>query len=62
MRGPGMGVKKIEKRVRNRRFKIRRMMEQPKNIDVKKRNGRVVCKMVVRRHITYPAEVRGTHY
>ena len=41
MRPPGMGVKNIEnKRVRNRRFKIKKMMAQPENIEVKQ-NGRV---------------------
>ena len=36
MRAPGMGVKNIERIVRKRRFKIKRMMDQPKNIEVKK--------------------------
>ena len=48
-RPPGMGVKnKGRIRTRNRRFKIKRMMEQPRNVEVK-RNGRVVRRMVVRR-------------
>ena len=34
---PGMGAKNTENvRVRNRRFKIKRMMAQPKNIEVLK--------------------------
>ena len=61
MRAPGTGLKNIERRVRKRRFKIKRMMDQPKNIEVKK-NGRVVCKMVVRRRIIYPGEVRRNYY
>ena len=38
--------------VRNRRFKIKRIMAHPKNIEVKQ-NGRVVRRMAVRR--CYPA-------
>ena len=38
----GMGVKNIEnRRVRIRQFKIKRMMEQPRNVEVKQ-NGRVI--------------------
>ena len=37
VRAPGMGVKNIEGRVRNRRFKIKRMMAQSKNVEVKKK-------------------------
>ena len=35
-------------RIRNRHYKIKRYLAQPKNIDVKQ-NGRVVRRMVVRR-------------
>ena len=49
VRSPGVGMKNTEeRRVRNRRFKIKRIIDQPKNIEVKK-NGRVVHKMVLRR-------------
>ena len=49
-----MGKKNNDRvRVRNRRYKIKRFMLQPKNIDVKQ-NGRVVRKMVVRRETIYP--------
>ena len=58
----GMGVKNMERiRIRNRRFKIKRMMEQPRNVEVK-RNGRVVRRMVVRRQTIYPGEVRRNYY
>ena len=33
-----IGVKNIEGRIRNRTFKIKRLLAQPKNVDVKKRN------------------------
>ena len=36
-------------------------MTQPKTVETKK-NGRVVFKMVVRRSIVYPAEVRKAYY
>ena len=59
---PGMGLKNMAKiRIRIRRFKIKRMMEQPRNVEVK-RNGRVVHRMVVRRRTIYPGEVRRNHY
>ena len=61
VRTPGMGVKNIEGRVRNRRFKIKRMIAQPKNVEVKK-TGRVVCKIVVTRSTVYVAEVRRGYY
>ena len=37
VRAPEMGVKNIEGRVRNRKFKIKRMMAQSKNVEVKKK-------------------------
>ena len=39
-------------RIRNRRYKIKRCLVQPKNIDVKQ-NGRVVRRMIVRRQTIY---------
>ena len=54
VRPAGMGQKNNDRiRVRNRRYKIKRFMLQPKNIDVK-HNGRVVRRMVVRRQTIYP--------
>ena len=62
VRPPGMGVKNIEnKRVRNRRFKTKKMMAQPKNIEVKQ-NGRVFHRMVVRRSTIYPGSRRRNYY
>ena len=48
-------------RITNRRSKIKRMMEQPRNVEVKQ-NGRVVHRMVVRRQTIYPDEVRRNYY
>ena len=46
-----MGVKNMDnRRIRLRRYKIKRFLAQPKNVDVKQ-NGRVVRRMVVRRSI-----------
>ena len=46
-----MGVKNMDnKQIRLRRYKIKRFLAQPKNVDVKQ-NGRVVRRMVVRRSI-----------
>ena len=58
----GMGQRNHDRRrVRNRRFKIKRFMLQPKNIDVK-HNGRVVRRMVVRRQTIYPTIPRTREY
>ena len=62
VRPSGMGVKNIEnRRVRNRRFKTKRMMEQPRNVEVKQ-NGRVIRRMVVRRKAIYPGMTRRNYY
>ena len=50
------GVKNIEEHVRNKQFKIKRLLPQPRNIEVKKR-GVVVRRMVERRETIFPAEV-----
>ena len=61
VRPTGMGVKNMGRiRIRNRRFKIKRMMEQPRNVEVT-RNGRVVRRMVVRKPTIYPGEVRRNY-
>ena len=58
MRPAGIGVKNNDRiRVRNRRYKIKRMMAQPKNIDVR-HNGRVVRRMVLRRESLFPGNPR----
>ena len=48
-------------RIRNRRYKIKRFLAQPENIDVKE-NGRVVRRMVVRRQTLYPSTRRWREY
>ena len=51
MRPVGMGQKNNDRiRVRNRRYKIKRFLAQPKNIDVKQ-NGRIVRRMVDKQSI-----------
>ena len=55
-----IGVKNIEGRIENKTFEIKRLLAQPKNVDVKK-NGVVVCKMVVKRRTIFPGEVRGVY-
>ena len=57
-----MGVKNLEnRRVRNRRYKIKRLMAQPKNIEVR-HNGRIVQRMVVRRSTVYTGTRRRNYY
>ena len=48
-------------RIRNRHYKIKRYLAQPKNIDVKQ-NGRVVRRLVVRRQTIYPSTRRRQEY
>ena len=47
--------------IRLRRYKIKRSLAQPKNIEVKQ-NDRVVPIMVVRRNTIYPAARRRRYY
>ena len=62
MRPAGRGEKNNDWiRIRNRRYKIKRILEQPKNIDVK-HNGRVVRRMVVKRSTIYPSIRRRREY
>ena len=62
IRSLGMGVKNMGRiRIRNRQFKVKRMMEMPRNVEVM-RNGRVVRRMVVRRQTIYSGEVRKNYY
>ena len=51
------GVKNIEGRMRNRTFKIKKLIAEPKYTEVKK-NGQVVRKMTVRRRAIFPSERR----
>ena len=55
-----MGVKSMDnRRINLRRYKIKRFIAQPKNIEVKQ-NGRVCRRMVVRRYTIYLSARR--HY
>ena len=54
-------VKNIEGRIRNRTFKIKRLLAQPKNVNVKKWDI-AVRKMDARRTTIFPAEVRRAYY
>ena len=56
-----IGVKNIEGRIRSRPFKIKRLIAQPKNINVEK-NVVIVRKIVIRRREIFPAEVRSIYY
>ena len=57
-----MGKKNNDRvRVRNRRYKIKRFMLQPKNIDAKQK-GRAVRRMAVRRQTIYPTTRRRREY
>ena len=54
----GMSQKNNDRvRIGNRRYKIRRFLAQPRNIDVKQ-YGRVLRRMVVRRKTIYPTTRR----
>ena len=58
----GRGEKNNDRiRIRNRRYKIKRYLAQPKNVDLK-HNGRVVRRMVVRRQTIYPSTRRRREY
>ena len=62
VRPVGMGQKNNDQiRVRNRRYKIKKFMLQPKHIDVK-HNGRVMRRMVVRRQTIYSTTRRRREY
>ena len=62
VRLPGKGKKNNDRiRIRNRRYKIKRILAQPRNIDVRQ-NGRVVHRMVVRRSTIYPGTKRRREY
>ena len=50
-----IGIKNIEGRIRGKSFKIKRLLAQQRNIDVKKKNGIVAGKMVARRRTIFPS-------
>ena len=61
-RPAGMGQKNNDRvRIRNRHYKIKRFLAQPKNMDVKQ-NDIVVRRMVVRRQKIYPSTRRRREY
>ena len=51
-------VKSIEGRISGGSFKIKRLLAQERNTDVKKKNSIVVRKMVVQTRTIFPAEVK----
>ena len=58
----GMGQKSNDqRRIRDRRYKIKILIAQPKNVEVK-RNGVVVRRMVVRRKAIFPSARRRREY
>ena len=58
----GRGEKNNDRvRKRNRRYKIKRYLAQPRNIDVRQ-NGRVVRRIIVRRQTIYPSIRRRREY
>ena len=58
---PRIGVKNIEGRIRNTDIKIKQLIPQPKNIQVKE-NGQIVRQMIVRQKTIYPAQWRNVQY
>ena len=57
-----MGEKNNDRvRMRNRRYKIKRILAQPRNIDVR-HNGRLFRRMVVRRSTIYPSARHRREY
>ena len=62
VRPAGRGGKNNDQvRVINRRYKIKRILAQPRNIHARQ-NGRVVRRMVVRRSTVYPSTRRRQEY
>ena len=58
----GVGQKNNDQlRIRNRRYKIKRYLAQPRNIDVRQ-YGRVVRRMIARRQTIYPSARRRPEY
>ena len=57
-----MGQKNNDQiRIRNRRYKVKRLIIEPKNVEVK-RNGVVVRRMVVRRNEIFLSARRRREY
>ena len=56
-----IGFKNIGERICGRSFKIKSLLAQQRNIDVKE-NGVVLCEMVARRRTIFSAEVKGAYH
>ena len=62
VRPAGMGQKNNDQiRITNRIYKIKRLIAQPKNVEVK-RNGAVIRRMVVRGKAIFPSSRRRPEY
>ena len=62
VRPVGRGEKNNDQvKIRDRRYKTKRYLAQPRNIDVRL-NGRVVRRMIVRRQTIYPSTRRRREY
>ena len=62
LRPAGMGQKNNDQmRIRNRRYRIKRLIAQPINVEVK-RYGAVARQMVVRRKAIFPSRRRRREY
>ena len=62
MRPAGMGQKNNDQiKIRNRKYKIKRLIAQPKNVEVK-RDGVVVRRMAVRRKALFHSARRRREY
>ena len=56
-----IGFKNSGERICGRSFKIKSLLAQQRNIDVKE-NGVVLCEMVARRRTIFSAEVKGAYH
>ena len=62
VRPVGRGEKNNDQvKIRDKRYKTKRYLAQPRNIDVRL-NGRVVRRMIVRRQTIYPSTRRRREY
>ena len=62
VRPAGKGEKNNDRvRIRNRRYKVKRYLAQPRNIDIRQ-NGRIVRRMIVGRQTIYPSTRRKREY
>ena len=62
VRPVGRGEKNNDQvKIRDKRYKTKRYLAQPRNIDVRL-NGRVVRRMIVRRQTIYPSVRRRREY